>query len=288
LFFADKGVTIVLSFEPRTIRPGSWFSLWEVRAIRAAAANGIEVAVKLGIIGDIHSNLSGLESVLEAMRIEHVDTIVCAGDVVGYGASPRRCIELLQALSIPCVMGNHDEYVTQADRTEWRIRTEAQEVILWTRRILPSSHLEWLASLPRSIEIAGVQIVHSSHLLWPPWRYIVNALGVASTFMFQRTQVSFNAHTHVPILATHRCGSPPRVKMLSTGELDPKAERFLIGVGSVGQPRDGDPRASAVIFDTDKRHVRLLRVPYNVGEAQEEIRRAGLPESLAERLACGR
>lgn len=154
--------------------------------------------MRLAVISDIHGNAPALRAVLENLRNHKPDRIVCAGDVVGYGPCPRECIDLVRDHNIPCVLGNHDEYTTQIGAHEtWHIRPAAMESILWTQQALDTDRVAWLAALPRTLEIDGLQIVHSSHLYCPRWDYVTNPEKAAGSFLFQKTRVAFNGHTHL-------------------------------------------------------------------------------------------
>ena len=245
--------------------------------------------MRLAVLSDIHGNAPALHAVLGMLDGQNVDRFVCPGDVVGYGASPAECIDTMRRRGIQCVMGNHDEYVTQRGAEDtWRIREAARESILWTQSVLHQDDVEWLAALPSLVNVGPFQVVHGSPLYWPRWRYVTNPEKAASGFLFQKARIAFNGHTHLPILAAHRRGQVPTVTRLKSGRLPPEGGKFLIGVGSVGQPRDRAPRASAVIVDSETLDLRLMRVPYDINESQRRIREAGLPDTLAERLAEGR
>lgn len=241
--------------------------------------------MRIGIIGDIHANLEALSAVLEALDESSIDQMLCAGDVVGYGASPGECIELVREREIPTVKGNHDEYTCQIG-ADWHIHPHARTVILWNQQALDQGCLDWLESLPRIIRFEDVQVVHASHTLWPPWPYVMNPKTAVASFLFQSSRISFNAHSHVPVYVWHQSRKRPEVEMLRNMFL-PRKHRVLIGVGSVGQPRDGDPRACCVIYDSAEKSVRIMRVPYDIERAQAKIREAGLPDELARRLEEG-
>ncbi|MFW5803316.1 MAG: metallophosphoesterase family protein [Verrucomicrobiota bacterium] len=245
--------------------------------------------MRLAVLSDIHGNAQSLRAVLAMLDEQSVDRYVCSGDVVGYGPSPAECIDIIRERQIRCVMGNHDEYVTQQGAQDsWKIRDDAKESILWTQSVLSAESVNWLAALPMMIDAGPFQVVHASPLYWPRWRYITNPDKAAPAFLFQKSRIAFNGHTHLPILAAHRRGHPPVVTRLKSGRLPPSGEKFLIGVGAVGQPRDKDPRASVVLIDSETLDLRHLRVPYDFGETQRRIRQAGLPQTLADRLAEGR
>jgi diadenosine tetraphosphatase ApaH/serine/threonine PP2A family protein phosphatase len=238
------------------------------------------------VFGDVHGNYEALTAVLQALSDLGVRRLYCTGDVVGYGASPRECVELVRDLDILCVRGNHDDYTTHSDGREWRIRPEAREVILWTRRQLGKEHLDWLDSLPYVRREADFSLVHASHVYTPPWPYILNERAAIQNFLFQPGHLSFCGHSHVPVYVVHRHGHRPDLELLHNVLL-PRRHRVAVGVGAVGQPRDNDPRACVVVYDSDVRSIRVVRVAYDVGGAQRRIRLAGLPEDLADRLALG-
>ncbi len=242
--------------------------------------------MKVGIIGDVHGNVDALLSVLEALEKAGVDQVLCTGDVVGYGACPRECIDIIRELEIPCAKGNHDDYTTQVG-ADWHIQPHAKEVIRWNQDVLADEYLVWLLDLPRIVHFEGIEVVHSSHVWWPEYPYVINETAAVQSFLFQSCRISFNGHTHVPIYVSHQPGQRPQLDLLRNMFL-PRTQRMLISVGSVGQPRDGDARACSVIYDVGAQAVRILRVPYDVESAQSRIVRAGLPEELAARLAAGR
>jgi predicted phosphodiesterase len=238
-----------------------------------------------GIIGDIHSNIDALESVLETFRSHRVDRIICCGDIVGYGACPQECIDLMRELSVPCVLGNHDHYTTEIGGN-WAIRAAAKHVIRWTQAHLKKEYVEWLAALPMTLDLGAFTVCHASHTWFPDWPYVVNRREAIQHLLFQPKSLCFNGHSHAPLRVSHRPGRQPSVDTLGNMLL-PRNQRLAIGVGSVGQPRDGDWRASAVIFDESRDFVRLLRVPYPVEKARRRILDAHFPTELADRLLVG-
>jgi predicted phosphodiesterase len=240
----------------------------------------------IAVLGDIHGNLEALRAVLQALKDLHIQRIFCTGDIVGYGASPRECIDLVREMGIPAVRGNHDDYTAHTGVREWSIRAEAKEVILWTRTQLAKDQIEWLDALPCVRQEEGFTLVHASHAYAPDWPYILNERTAIHNFLFQPGSLSFCGHLHVPLYIAHRPGLRPVLDILHSVIL-PRRQRVAIGVGAVGQPRDNDSRACVVLYDTEASTVRVLRVPYDIESAQKRIRRAGLPEDLADRLAFG-
>ena len=200
------------------------------------------------IVADIHANIDAFRAVLDALSRTDVDQIICAGDVVGYGACPQECIDILRERKIPTVMGNHDEYTTQVG-ADWMIRPQAREVIHWNQEHLSEDSIEWLAALPRRLDGDGFCVVHSACTRVPDWAYVLSERAAVQHFLFQPSPLCFNGHSHVPIHVSHSEGKKPLLRLLNTMVL-PRQHRTLIGVGSVGQPRDGDPRATCVLYDS--------------------------------------
>lgn len=243
---------------------------------------------KFGIFSDIHANLAALEAVLQHLDDERCDACFCVGDVVGYGASPADCIDLLRERDIPCVLGNHDHYVTSLldDRLK-QLRKDVRASIQWTQENLDMDQLKWLAQLPRYVDVDMIHLVHGAY--GPhPWLYLTKADRLAKSFPHQPHDLAFCGHTHVPAIGLLRDGdSAPVLDYLKSGPI-PDADKVIVNPGSVGQPRDRDPRAACLIFDTEANTVRLFRVPYDIDHTQKLIRDAKLPDWFAVRLELGR
>ncbi len=225
--------------------------------------------MRLALISDIHGNLPALKAVISSIAEERADSVVCLGDIVGYGARPNECIELLAGERIPCIMGNHDAAVLgrlSLSMMSSHARTAAE----WTINKLNIVNQEFLRELPLSLEIESVLCVHSSPNEPEQWRYIFNAPDAQVAFRSFSQPICFFGHTHYPITFTN----------LEDG-------RRLINVGSVGQPRDRNPRACYGIYDTVSKDFRWVRVEYPFTEAAKQIVDAGLPSYLAQRLATG-
>lgn len=242
--------------------------------------------VLIGVLGDIHGNIDALEAVLQEMSSRHVSQILCTGDIVGYGAAPGACIDLLRERGITCVMGNHDCYTAFPERLRGGVREEAMEVFSWNRRVLSTDQLAWLRNLPHSLFMETMELRHDSCVPHPQWDYVLNERSLMQHFLFQSRPLCFNGHSHVPLLAVHAPGRQVRLQRLQNMIL-PRRVEVMVGVGAVGQPRDGDPRACAVVYNTADHLLHVLRVNYEIGRAQKRILDAGLPQSLAFRLAAG-
>jgi diadenosine tetraphosphatase ApaH/serine/threonine PP2A family protein phosphatase len=242
--------------------------------------------MKYAIVADIHSNLEALQAVIEKGQDLGCEHFLCLGDIIGYNANPCECIDLLQSLPLEaCVRGNHDDYAS-SDADLSGFNPQAAWAIEWTREHVMGQQREWLNSLPyQHLLNPKVTLVHATLDMPQNWGYIFDKWHAAASFNYQYTQICFSGHTHVPMIF-HKFGQV-FVEQGSSIQLEP-GHKYLINVGSVGQPRDGDPRAAFGVFDNDERTLELHRVAYDIEACQTKIRRAGLPERLAARLATGR
>ena len=238
----------------------------------------------IAILGDIHANLDALNVVLDDCRAQGVTDFLCTGDVVGYNACPHECLEIIRAIGCPVVMGNHDCYVSSTQDLE-DFNPAAAAVVEWTRRQLKEDEIAWLKDLPYTHTAMGISIVHSTMDNPANFGYVFDNLQAEANFTFQKTPVCFHGHTHCPMIYEKQMGGVFRIDPQEFTL--PIGRKYFINVGSVGQPRDGDPHATYVIYDPAKRLVRFRRLEYDIAAAQARIRQAGLPERLAERLAYG-
>jgi len=236
------------------------------------------------ILGDIHSNLEALKVVLDDCRAQGVTDYMCTGDIVGYNACPHECLELVRALDCPVVMGNHDHYVsTRLNLLDFN--PHAATVIEWTRNQLSKDEMEYLRGLPFVSVKTGITLVHSTMDNPEGFGYVFDHLQAEANFFHQMTPICFHGHTHCPMIFEKQIGAVYRIDAQDIKL--PIGRKYFVNVGSVGQPRDRDPRASYVLYDPKARTVRFRRLEYDIAAAQERIRKAGLPERLAERLALG-
>ncbi len=243
---------------------------------------------KLGFISDIHSNIDALQAVLAALDKDGCELILCLGDIVGYGGAPEPCVNLIREREIPCVLGNHDEYVTLLmDPRVERLRADVRQSIEWTQAQLSMDNLKWLSKLTNHIDAEIFSLCHGA--FGPnPWAYCMDERTFKRNFEFQPCQLGFCGHSHAPLIAVELPDHElPMVDYIRHCKV-PEDSKVMINIGSVGQPRDSDPRASSVTYDTDTRELHLLRVEYNIEAAQEKIRAAGLAEKFASRLAVGK
>ena len=240
--------------------------------------------MRYAVLSDVHGNLEALEAVL-ADAAAHADAVVCLGDVVGYGADPVPCVERLAERAQAVVAGNHEHGVTGLMDLAW-FNTHARAAAEWTREQLDDDHSAWLAALPLTAQVADATLVHASPRQPDEWDYLVSAEDGFAAFDAFDTRVCFVGHSHLP--GAWSLGSSGREH--EGGNIDVTLDagrRYLVNVGSVGQPRDRDVRAAYAVWDADARRIQIHRVPYDVRAARAKIAAAGLPRFLADRLAAG-
>ncbi|MGA2138233.1 MAG: metallophosphoesterase family protein [Verrucomicrobiia bacterium] len=241
--------------------------------------------LRYAILSDIHANLEGLEVVLKDSLEQKCTHYVCLGDIVGYGPNPKECLAAIRGLECPVIMGNHDEYCA-SEMELVGFNAMAAEAIRWTRTQLTAEEKEWLRELKYVRHVESFTIVHATLDLPERWAYVFDRLAAQSSFNYQHTAVCFNGHTHVPV-AFVRSPTGLQGGLYSKIKIE-VGRKYFVNVGSVGQPRDRNPKASYVIFDLLTNMIELRRVDYDIPKTQKKIRAVGLPESLAERLSHGR
>lgn len=240
--------------------------------------------MRYGIFGDIHGNYDALETVLFHLERERVDQLICTGDVVGYGAEPRRCIQKIRELGCLCLAGNHDHAAINLLDIEF-FNIYAKRAAQWTRAVLEEEEKRWLAGLPFVVHFAGFAVVHGSAHTPEIFNYIQAIFDAELSFKALDQQVLFYGHTHIPLTFFDT------VPMTYTMDQDLQVDnngKTLVNVGSVGQPRDEDPRAAFCIFDDEAWIAQIYRVEYDFRSAGRKIIDAGLPEALAIRLELGK
>jgi predicted phosphodiesterase len=241
--------------------------------------------MKFAILSDIHSNLEALKVVLDHAKQQECTHYVCLGDVVGYGPNPKECLAIVRSLDCPVVMGNHDEYCAgEMDLTGFN--PMAADAIKWTRQQLTEEERTWLRNLKYVRNIESFTMVHATLDLPERWAYVFDRLAAQSSFNYQHTPVCFNGHTHVPVAFVR--GPTGIHGGLYTKIKIEVGRKYFINVGSIGQPRDRNPKSSYVIFDLDNNVIEIHRLDYDIATTQKKIHAAGLPASLADRLAQGR
>lgn len=243
--------------------------------------------MRIGIVSDIHANLEALDAVLAHLDHDAPDLLVCLGDFVGYGPDPNGCVDRLRPRLRTAVIGNHDQAAVGA-RSIDDFNLYAQEAIVWTQRMLADGCRAYLSALGQRDELEGLLLVHGSPRQ-PVDEYIPDTRTARASFLAHAFRVALVGHTHQPAVFTESNNRVSARGLLPEVPLVLKpTHRYIINVGSVGQPRDGDPRAAYVVFDTGELSATLHRVPYPIEETQRKMEAAGLPIPLIERLAVGR
>lgn len=240
--------------------------------------------MKFAIIADIHANLEALEAVLADARAQKVTHYVCLGDVVGYNANPKECLDIIRGMGMPCVKGNHDEYCSTNGPLEG-FNPAAAQAVEWTRHQLTEEDRQWLRDLKYMRLVTSFSIVHATLDAPQRWGYVFDKLAAAASLTYQNTSVCFFGHTHVPVAFVR--DSVVRGGSYSKFKVEP-GKKYFVNVGSVGQSRDGVPKATYVIYDLDSQTIELRRLDYDIAKAKAKILAAGLPKRLAERLDLGR
>ena len=239
------------------------------------------------IFGDIHGNLEALEAVLADAQAQHAEAYVCLGDIVGYGANPRECIARVREVTDKTVAGNHDWAAVGRMDIEY-FNLFAREAVLWTQNHLDDEQKTYLSRLPLTIELDRFTVVHSTPHRPELFGYIENAMAARLSFQALTSPLAFVGHSHVPVTFFYEDDGE---EIWYTQETEIPLGDFsktIVNVGSVGQPRDDNPKAAYALYDTDRQLVTLRRVEYDVETAQQKILDAGLPEVLAARLLIGR
>ena len=242
------------------------------------------------IISDIHSNIDALEVVLADIRDFPVRGIFCLGDIVGYGPEPGACVGRVMDLCSVTVLGNHEAMLLLADKIleeDWEV--PIRKPLQIAKDQVSRSELEWIRALPITADLDPITLSHASLNEPPEFHYIHETTEAEAHFAAQGTFIGFNGHTHVPSIWQEK---PDTLgcQCLTPGEkpvrLDP-SKRYCVNVGSVGQSRDGDPRASYALYDYEQNLLLMRRVKYDIGKAQARFKKAGLPAHNGTRLAQG-
>jgi diadenosine tetraphosphatase ApaH/serine/threonine PP2A family protein phosphatase len=241
--------------------------------------------MRVAVISDIHGNLHALEAVLAAIDADPPDAVWCLGDVVGYGPRPNECCDLVRRRATVSLCGNHDLAVGGGiDLAEFS--GDAAVAATWTRRVLEDEHLAWLNELQPRAQVDGVGLFHGS-ARDPVWEYVLSDEAALATIVLAPHPLALVGHSHVALqVALHESSLEGGLAPAGTRVELADANR-LLNPGSVGQPRDGDPRAAYLVLDLAARTASFGRVEYDVERTQSEIRAAGLPDVLAARLAFG-
>ena len=243
--------------------------------------------MKYAILGDIHSNLGALQAVLADASAQAVDQLVSVGDVVGYGAAPREAIAMLRERGAVVVKGNHDAACTgELDTTFFN--PYARAAVEWTVAQLTPDDLAWLSSLPMRIDLDHCSVAHGTYADPERFDYVQSIEDAESSLESMPRQLCFVGHTHVPVTVLRMHEDPTKTFYTLDTRLDlQEVHRALVNVGSVGQPRDEDPRTGWALFDSEEQLVEIRRIDYDIERESRRIVDAGLPAILGDRLHQG-
>lgn len=240
--------------------------------------------MKIAILSDIHSNLEALTAVRHELDKEAVEQVYCLGDIVGYNANPVECVKIIQDMNALCVAGNHDHAAIGLTSVE-SFNPVAKVAAIWSGKQLGQEQQRFLKDLPLVRCVGEISFVHATMNDPELWGYVLSKDDATRCFEALKTTYCFVGHSHFPGVFEEGKG----LVFSEEGSFQLKEEtRYVVNVGSVGQPRDGNSKACFVLFDIEKRLVEFKRVTYSLDKTQEKVLAAGLPSFLAERLAVGR
>jgi predicted phosphodiesterase len=240
--------------------------------------------MRYAVIADIHANLEAFQVVLQDAKDQKCTHYCCVGDVVGYNANPKECLDIVREMGMPCVKGNHDEYCSTEEDLDG-FNPAAAEAVNWTRKQLTAEDRQWLRDLKYVKLVASFSMVHATLDAPQRWGYVFDKLMAAASFTYQNTSVCFFGHTHVPVAFVR--DSMVKGGTYSKFKVEP-GKKYFVNVGSVGQPRDGNPKAAYVVYDLNEASIEIRRLDYDIPKAQKKIMEVGLPQRLADRLALGK
>ena len=241
--------------------------------------------MRYAVVSDVHSNIEALNAVFASLRPD--DALLCLGDIVGYGPNPNECVESIRARATATVLGNHDVAAIDDFGLAY-FNPAARAAMKWTQGVLTPQNLAWLDSLGYEFRMPEFLLVHGAPVNY--FEYILDKTAAARAFAATDAPLIFVGHTHIAeVYALQPDGSIEHAHLQQGGEVELReGVRYLINVGSVGQPRDLNPRSSFGFYDAAARTVRISRVAYPIAQVQAKIASANLPDALARRLVVGR
>lgn len=242
--------------------------------------------MKAAILSDIHSNLEALQIVIRDIKRRRIKSIFCLGDLVGYGANPNECVEITMKEAKIVVAGNHDWAALEKTDIS-TFNPVAADAIRWTKQNINKTRLNQLNRLKFTATVDNLLLVHATPETPEQWKYVFSLEDFKQQFQFFKSQLCFIGHSHIPGAAFQDANGYADLIVDNPFPLI-ESRRYIVNVGSVGQPRDFDPRTTYAIYDGNKHAVEIVRLNYNIPRAQQKILDAGLPEVLAERLLAGR
>ncbi|MFP4379285.1 MAG: metallophosphoesterase family protein [Candidatus Sumerlaeia bacterium] len=245
----------------------------------------IEVKSRFAVFSDVHANLAALQKFLKDAQARGIEQYFCLGDIVGYGPRPNECCEIVREMDIPVVLGNHD-YACLHEEDRLHFNDIARQAIEWTADQLNAENREWLSSLPCRIDAGDYTFVHASACKPSEWTYVISRKDVDDCFEAFQNSVCFIGHSHQPFVVIEddkgQMQFPEQQTIQKKG-----VYRYLVNVGSIGQPRDQDARLCYFLVDQTESLMSFIRVDYPIEETQKEINAAGLPIQLANRIEKG-
>lgn len=242
--------------------------------------------MRYAFISDIHSNIEAFDAVLADIEKEKPDRILFLGDIVGYGPSPNECIDRLLQVADFSLGGNHDWAVVGKTPDDY-FNPFAKEAVDWTGKVLREDNREFLLRTKASDIIDGFQVAHSTPYNPEEWRYIMSQKEALENYSSIRGQLCFIGHSHQPLIIEYQDSSNVRVHRDKVFQFVPE-NKYIINIGSVGQPRDANVNSCWVLFDSNENRVEYHRVPYDIAAVQKKMENVGLPRYLIDRLALGR
>lgn len=242
--------------------------------------------MRIALVSDIHGNLEALTAVLHDAESRQIDEIACLGDVIGYGADPAECLDLIESTCRIRLMGNH-ESAALGRMNDLAMNEIARRSMSWTREQLSDRHVALIESFEIERWIDNLHLVHASPFEPENWHYVLTPKAAAQAFEATEAFICFFGHSHLPTIFS--IGEDQKVRSRFGHDFQPLEEnRYLVNVGSVGQPRDDDPRSSYVVYDTDTFDVYFHRIAYDFTVTQKKLAEANAPAMLIERIAIGR
>lgn len=242
--------------------------------------------MKYGFFSDVHANLEALKACVIDFRAEKLDKVFFMGDAVGYGPYPDECVKLINDVATVKLMGNHDYAALGLMETDF-FNQYAAESMGWTKNSISRKTIQIMSDFELQHETDDILLVHASPKEPELWHYILDMDDAAESFDYFTQRVCVLGHTHRPYIV-YKEKSGEVVLSKQTEEKVSEDRRYLVNIGSVGQPRDGDPRSCYLIYDLEKKLLSHKRVAYNIKATQKDMAKIGLPEYLIERLAVGR
>ncbi|MBI1976815.1 MAG: metallophosphoesterase family protein [Candidatus Omnitrophica bacterium] len=243
--------------------------------------------MRYGLFSDVHSNLEALQAVLTAMTKERVEKFFCLGDTIGYAANPNECLDLVRQLPAVAVAGNHD-LAAVGHPILYELYDDAREAAEWTACHLTEENKNWIQGLPLVAQEEDATLVHGSLFEPEKFHYTDNPSKIEQNFSLMQTPFCFIGHSHFPWIIEETVGAGLKPAPTIVNQIIYRqGKKYLVNVGSVGQPRDGDVRASFCVWDSDRGRIELKRVEYDYKTTQRKILEAGLPARFAEKLETG-